>query len=73
MSVVDFASVAFVVVGSVAFLGLRFRSPKPPTCHQTRPHAAAAASEEGAVVVGSALQRGLQRARARATEKRVNA
>lgn len=73
MSVVDVSSVAFVVFGSVAFLGLRFRSPKPPACHQTRPHGAAAASEEGVVVVGAALQRGLQRARARASEKRVNA
>jgi hypothetical protein len=68
----DVASVAFVVVGSVAFLGFRFRSPKPPACHQTRPHGAG--SDEGSVVVvGASLQRGLQRARARASEKRVNA
>lgn len=79
-SAVDFACVVVVVAAAVGWLLSRFRSPKPPACHQGAPveqrGGGGAAGGDSVVVVGASLQKGLQRARnraARSTEKRVNA
>jgi len=59
-----------VVAASVFWLVLRFRSPKPPACHQTAP--AVSSGDAPDLLIGASLQRGLQRARARKSESRVS-
>ncbi|MDP2343110.1 MAG: hypothetical protein Q8O67_19290 [Deltaproteobacteria bacterium] len=68
MSELDLLVVVVVVAAAVGWLVSRFRSGKPPPCHQT----GAAVEAPPQVVLGASLQRGLQRARARNSEKRVN-
>jgi hypothetical protein len=72
MNVVDIAAVFVVVAAAVGWLVLRFRSPVPPACHQLAANVDVGAAGAD-VVVGAALQRGLQRARARQSARRVNA
>lgn len=67
---IDNFGVFAVIAASVVWLVLRFRSPKPPACHQTAPSVGAAAVPD--VLIGASLQRGLQRARARKSESRVS-
>ena len=68
MSQIDLLAVVVVVGAAVCWLLSRFRSGKPPACHQT----GAVIEAPPQVILGASLQRGLQRARARSTEKRVS-
>lgn len=73
----DLLAVAVVVLGAVAWLAARFRSPKPPACHQNAPSdqrtsgadqrtSGADQRTSGAdVVLGASLQKGLHKAQAR--------
>lgn len=75
MNTFDLIAVVVVVAGTCAWLVSRFRSPKPPACHQMAPDVDAGGDT---VVMGASLAKGVQRARlkeerARKSEKRVNA
>lgn len=65
---VDGLAVVVVVVGALLWLVSRFRSPPTPACHQS----GAPPEVVAQVVLGASLQRGLQRARERKSEKRVS-
>jgi hypothetical protein len=65
---IDLVVVVVVVAAAVFWLVSRFRSDQKPACHQT----GAPLEAPPEVIVGASLQRGLQRARARNSDQRVN-
>ncbi len=77
LMLLDLAFVVVVVGGAVVWLGARFRSPKPPACHQGAPlsqrggaqRSGAAEGDGGEVILGASLQKGLQRAQARRRQR----
>ena len=71
VDLVDLVCVGSIVAVAVGFIGVRFRSPRPPACHSTGP----VVDDAPQVVLGASLAKGLRKAqrRARSNEKRVNA
>ncbi len=67
-ALLDLLAVAVVVAGAGFWLASRFRAGTPPACHQ----ASEPIDVPPQVLLGASLQRGVDRARARQSEKRVS-